>query len=72
MLIALLRGGLLALVVALYFLFCLLEIPMTLDVSAWYAAHALPVVSVLVMLAVYGFHVSLGGKPALGGGLIED
>jgi hypothetical protein len=72
MLVVLLRGGLLALVVALYFVFILLEMPMTLDLSAWYAAHALPVVSVMALLAVYGFHTSLGGKPALGGGLIED
>ena len=67
----LLRGGLLALVVALYFMFSLLEVPLTLDVAAWYSMHAMPVLTVLLALTVYGFHTSLGGKPALGGAL-ED
>jgi len=71
MLAVLLRGGLLALVVALYFMFCLLEVSLSLDLTAWYSMHAMPVVMVLLALAVYGFHTSLGGKPALGGAL-ED
>jgi hydroxylamine reductase (hybrid-cluster protein) len=58
-------------VIALYFMFSLLEVPITFDVTSWYAMHAMPVVIVLLGLAVYGFHVSLGGKPALGGAL-ED
>ena len=46
--------------------------PLTLDVSAWFAAQAFPVIGVLVALAVYGFHTSLGGKPMFGGALLED
>lgn len=72
MLAVLLHGGLLALVVALYFMFSTLEAPLTLDVSAWYALQAVPVVGMLVGVAVYGFYTSLGGKPMLGRALLED
>ena len=69
MLAVLLRGGLLALVIALYFMFCLLEVPLSFDLTAWYSMHAMPVVLVLLALTVYGFHTSLGGKPVLGSAL---
>jgi serine/threonine-protein kinase len=72
MLAMLVRGGLLALVTALYVLFALAEVPLTLNLSAWYTFQSLPVVCAVVALAVYGFYTSLGGKPILGGGLIED
>ncbi len=72
MLVALTRGGLLALVVALYFLFCLLEVPLSSDPTAWYSLHAVPVLMALLLLTVYGFRTSLGGKPALGGGFLDD
>ena len=72
MLAVLLRGGLLPLVVTLYFFFSLVEVPLTLDVTAWYAFQGLPVVVVLIGLTVFGFHTSLGGKPILGHALLED
>jgi hypothetical protein len=68
----LMRGGLLALVTALYVMFALVEVPATLHLSAWYTFQSIPVVCVVVGLAVHGFHVSLAGKPALGGGLLDD
>jgi serine/threonine-protein kinase len=68
----LLRGGLLPLVVALYVVYSALEVPITLDVSAWFAAQAFPVIGAIVALAVYGFYTSLGGKPLFGGALLED
>jgi hypothetical protein len=68
----LLRGGLLPLIVTLYFMFCLAEVPLTLDVSAWYALQGLPVVAVLLGLTVYGFYTSLAGKPIFGRALIDD
>jgi len=68
----LMRGGLLALVTALYVMFALAEVPITLNLSAWYTFQSLPVVVAIVTLAVYGFHTSLGGKPMLGGGLLDD
>jgi serine/threonine-protein kinase len=66
------RGGLLALCVALLFMFSVFEAPLTLQLSAWYASRALPVVAVLAGLVVYAFHTSLAGKPLFGRALIED
>jgi len=66
------RGGLLSLAVALFYMFSLIEVPITLDVAAWYAPRALPVVAVLVGLAIYGFRTSLGGKPVFGSSLMDD
>ena len=63
------RGGLLSLAVTLFFMFSLIEVPVTLDLGAWYAPRALPVVAVLIALAVYGFRTSLGGKPVFGSSL---
>ena len=71
MLFVLRRGGLLGLTVTLFCFFNLVEAPLTLDFSAWYAGRALPVVAVLAGLAFYGFHTSLAGKPFFGR-LLED
>jgi serine/threonine-protein kinase len=67
----LLRGGLLALVVTLYVMFAAVEVPLTTDVTAWYAVQAMPVVGVILVLAVYGFYTSLGDRPAFGR-VLED
>jgi serine/threonine-protein kinase len=72
LLLALLRGGLLSLVVALFVMFSMLEVPLTLDVSAWFAARALPVVAVVVALSLYGFRAALAGKPLFGRALLDD
>jgi hypothetical protein len=72
MLLVLRRGGLLSLAVTLFFMFSLIEVPITLDLGAWYAPRALPVVAVLIALAVYGFRTSLGGKPLFGSSLMDD
>jgi hypothetical protein len=66
LLAVLMNGGLLALVACLLFLFTAIEVPLTLDLSAWYATRALPVVLLFVGLAVYGFHTSLAGRPVFG------
>jgi predicted Ser/Thr protein kinase len=71
-LLVLTRGGLLPLATALFFMFTLIEVPITLDVSAWYASRALPVVAALAGLAIYGFYASLGGKPMFGSRLLDD
>jgi serine/threonine-protein kinase len=72
MLFVLRRSGLLGLSVLLFCMFNLVEAPLTLDLSAWYVARALPVVAVLAGLAVYGFHTSLAGKPLFGRSFLED
>ena len=59
-------GGLLRLVVALFCLFMLIEAPLTLDLSAWYAPRALPIVLAITGIACYGFRTALAGKPVLG------
>ena len=71
LLAVLLRGGLLALAVTLAFYFTMIEMPLTLDLSAWYAMRALPAVVVMAAVALYGFHTSLAGKPVFGRAL-ED
>jgi len=72
LLFALWRGGLLSLVVTLFVMFSLLEVPLTLDLSAWYAARAVPVLLVLVGLSLYGFKTALAGKPVFGRELLDD
>ena len=66
------RGGFLAFVVSLYFLFNLLETPLVIDPASWIVPLALPFALVLNGLALYGFVVSLGGQPAFSGVLAED
>jgi len=72
LLFALRAGGLLSLSVSLFVMFALLEAPLTLDPSAWFATRALPVVALFRALAVYGFRTSLAGKPIFGRPLLED
>jgi hypothetical protein len=62
----------LSLSVSLFVMFALLEAPLTLDPSAWFATRALPVVALFAALAVYGFRTSLAGKPIFGRPLLED
>jgi serine/threonine-protein kinase len=71
-LIVLTRGGLLPLASALFFMFSLIEVPITLDLGAWYASRALPLVAVLAGLGIYGFHTALAGKPMFGSTLLDD
>jgi serine/threonine-protein kinase len=72
LLLVLRRGGLLSLAVALFFMFSIIEVPITLDVGAWYAARAWPLLALLAGLALYGFRTSLGGKPVFGSALMDD
>jgi hypothetical protein len=72
MLVVLTRVGLLSFAVALFFMFASFEMPLTLDFSAWYAPLAVPFYALTTAVALYGFHTSLGGKPALGHSLLED
>jgi len=66
-----LRFGLLALVFANYFGHCL-EFPLTTDFSAWYAGTSLFVLLFLSALAIYGFRIALGGRPAFSGARLDD
>ncbi|MET0625877.1 MAG: serine/threonine-protein kinase [Pyrinomonadaceae bacterium] len=66
------RFGLLAIAVAQFVFFMVEFYPWTTDPSAWYAGVTLFAASVIVALAVYGFRVSLAGRPLLRERLLED
>ncbi|HET7746315.1 MAG TPA: serine/threonine-protein kinase [Vicinamibacteria bacterium] len=70
--LVLMRAGLLGIAFTLFTLFLFIEVPFSLDLSAWYVAHALPAFAVWVPAVLFAFHTSLGGKPLLGQGLLED
>ena len=57
-----LRFGLVAALVKTFFHLLFMGLPWTLDVSAWYTAHALPGALALGLLLAYGFWASLGGQ----------
>jgi serine/threonine-protein kinase len=67
-----LRFGLVATAMAFFTTQALLGAPLTLDASAWYAGSAMLAALSIAGLAVYAFVVSLGGRPAFGGGLLRD
>jgi hypothetical protein len=50
----------------------LLAMPLTLDFSRWDAGRSMIAAGVFLALAVYGFRVSLGGKPALGAARLDE
>jgi hypothetical protein len=64
------RVGLLALF-AMLVTGVFVRIPITLDPDAWFFGRSLVVLLLLAALAVYGFLVSLGGRPALGGSVVS-
>jgi len=55
-----LRFGLVALTVALYTADAALNIPVTLNTSAWYFSDSLVALATIAALAVWGFYISLG------------
>ncbi len=58
----LIRVGVLAVVVAYFSWYCVC-FPLTMDLTSWYAQDSLLAVGAVVLLAGYGFHVSLAGRP---------
>jgi hypothetical protein len=66
------RFGILALMFLQFTQVALANIPLTLDLSRWYASPSLILVGFLVALAVWAFRVSLGGKAAFGGATLEE
>src|SRR4029453_7884269 len=68
----LLRFGLFALVVEMTFANTLTRLPITLNLSDWYAGRSLVVLLCLICLAGYGFHASLAGCPLFGRRLVES
>jgi serine/threonine-protein kinase len=60
----LLRFGLLAFVVAAFYFYLLTDLPLTTDVTVWYAGNGLLVLATLAALAVHGFVRAVGERPA--------
>ncbi len=56
------RFGLIVLVVGAFCADALINVPITLDFSNWYAGRSLCVVLGFVLLAAWGFYTSLGGQ----------
>jgi len=62
----LLRFGLMAAITAAVCLNLLESCPATLDFSAWYVGLSLIPPVIVALIAVYGFHISLAGRPLIG------
>lgn len=61
----LLRYGMLALIVVDVISECLLGLPRTFDLSAWYAGIGLAPLAAVALVAIFGFRTSLAGRPVL-------
>jgi serine/threonine protein kinase len=66
------RFGLLALIAFVLFLNLASIFPITTQLSAWYSGIGLTGLALLLALALYAFHTSLGGQPLLGRASLED
>jgi hypothetical protein len=60
--VVVLRWGLLSYAVAHFITAILMEIPATLDTSAWYFGNMLLLLAIVVGLATWAFYTSLGGR----------
>jgi hypothetical protein len=64
--IVLVRFGLVATAMMVFFTTIDDWSPLTLDLSTWYADSTIAALLLVVAVATYGFHVSLGGRKLLG------
>jgi hypothetical protein len=69
--IIVLRFGLATLATAV-FVNGLFDLPITTDFSAWYSGSVLAVLLVVLAIAGYAFHTSLGGQQVFAGKLLEE
>jgi hypothetical protein len=60
------RFGVLAYVAAWFVVFAILDLPLSLDQSAWYAARSAITASMIIAVAGWAFYRSLGGRSAFG------
>jgi hypothetical protein len=63
MLVLLLRYGLFAAVMCFVTLMLLNLFPITFDFSTWFAGSSFFAIGVLASIVVYGFYISLAGRP---------
>jgi hypothetical protein len=69
--VAVVRFGLIVLAVAVFTANLLLNLPFTMDFSAWYAPASTCVVLSILALAVWGFRTALAGQPLFKEDLFE-
>jgi serine/threonine-protein kinase len=68
----LIRFGLLALVIQWSFFFIFNDLPLTNDLSTWYAGKSIVGLALLAALTCYGFWISLAGRPLIAHDLLEE
>jgi hypothetical protein len=68
---AVVRYGVLPIIVAIFLSYTLQTTPMTLDFSAWYAGSMLIAFAIALSIGVYGAYIALAGRPVLSGNLLE-
>ena len=68
---AVVRFGLIVLAMGVLTVDVLINVPMTLDFSSWYAGRSLSVVLGFVLIAAWGFYNSLAGQPLWKGDFFE-
>jgi serine/threonine-protein kinase len=68
----LMRFGLFSLVALFLFSYFTYNLPITMNLSAWYGTSTVFVLVTVTVLAAGGFYLSLGGQQILRGGLLPD
>ena len=72
-LLLLMRVGMLAFVVLQHlFIAFIFELPVTLELSAWYGQPTVLFLLMVALLTSYGFYVSLGGRPMFGEAFLAE
>ena len=66
------RYGLLASIATLFFFHAWVFLPITTELSAWYAGDYVVALMVYIALAFYGFYTSLAGQPLFRSGFLQD
>ncbi|MFL6231120.1 MAG: protein kinase [Pyrinomonadaceae bacterium] len=70
--LTLMRFGLLSLVTLFLFSYLTYNLPLTVNLSAWFAGSTILVLLAVASLAAYGFYLSLGGQRLFRGGILPD
>jgi hypothetical protein len=70
--VCLYRYGLLAMVANGFIFHAWVFLPLTTELSAWWAADFIPVLIIYAALVIYAFYTSLAGQPLFRGKLLED
>ena len=66
------RYGLLAMIVAEFFLHLMIFYPVTSDFSAWYAGDFVLALIISLALVGFGFYTSLAGEPLFRAARLDD